>query len=132
MEAIMSDGPRPRRAFLKSAGAATLAALASDGGRPLRAADAPAGGERIAPTADTLILLWMAGGMAHTETFDPKPSTPFRKGLKAGQVACTFPSVATAVDGIRLVAGLGRIGSVLHRGTVGHSHVVVHVEKTLI
>lgn len=26
----------------------------------------------IPSTADTVILLWMAGGMAHTETFDPK------------------------------------------------------------
>ena len=32
--------------------------------------DAPL--EKITPTADTLIILWMAGGMAHTETFDPK------------------------------------------------------------
>ena len=31
--------------------------------------------------ADTLILLWMAGGMAQTETFDPKAFTPFEPGL---------------------------------------------------
>ena len=43
---------------------------------PSCAADRP----KIKPTADTLILLWMAGGMAHTETFDPKRHTPFRKG----------------------------------------------------
>ena len=72
-----------RRDFLKTAGAATLAALAADGGRPLRAAD----NDLLRPTADTLILLWMAGGMPHTDTFDPKRHTPFRKGLKAGEVA---------------------------------------------
>ncbi len=32
------------------------------------------------PTADTVIVLWMAGGMAHTETFDPKRYTPFEQG----------------------------------------------------
>ena len=35
---------------------------------------------RRRPTA--VIVLWMAGGMAHTETFDPKRYTPFEKGLE--------------------------------------------------
>ena len=39
--------------------------------------------EQLAPTADTVIVLWMAGGMAHTETFDPKRYTPFETGMRA-------------------------------------------------
>ena len=109
-----------RRDFLKTAGAATLAALAADGGRPLRAAD----NDLLKPTADTVILLWMAGGMPHTETFDPKRYTPFRKGLKAGDVACTFPTIDTAVDGIKFTEGLEKIGSVMDRGTLIRSHVL--------
>ena len=33
----------------------------------------------IPSSADTVILLWMAGGMAHTETFDPKAYAPYEK-----------------------------------------------------
>ena len=34
------------------------------------------------PTADSMILLWMAGGMAHTDTFDPKHYEPFTPGIE--------------------------------------------------
>ena len=36
------------------------------------------------------ILLWMAGGMAQTETFDPKKYTPYEPGSRAS--ACSAPS----------------------------------------
>src|SRR5437762_13469396 len=62
-----------RRDFLKTASAATLSALAAGYPRALLGADAAE--EKIKPTADTLIVLWMGGGMAHTETFDPKRYT---------------------------------------------------------
>ena len=65
--------------------------------------------EKIKPTADTVIVLWMAGGMAHTETFDPKRYTPFEKGLASNQVLCTFPSIDTAVDHIKFSQGLEQI-----------------------
>ena len=42
--------------------------------------------------ADHVILLWMAGGMCHTETFDPKEYTPFQKGMESKRVFSTFPS----------------------------------------
>ena len=109
-----------RRDFLKTAGAATLAALAADGGRPLRAGD----NDRLRSSADTLILLWMAGGMPHTDTFDPKRHTPFRKGLKASQVATTSRRSTTAVDDIKFTEGLEKIGRVMDRGAVVRSHVL--------
>ncbi len=56
-----------RRDFLKTCSAATLAAMMA---RAPRVFAEPT--EKITPPADTLIILWMAGGMAHTETFDPK------------------------------------------------------------
>ena len=46
--------------------------------------------EKLNASADTVILCWMAGGMASTETFDPKRYTPFEKGLKSDQVLSTF------------------------------------------
>ena len=45
---------------------------------------------KIEPTADALIVLWMAGGMAQTETFDPKRYTPYAPGLKSSEVLSTF------------------------------------------
>lgn len=79
---------------------------------------------KITPRADSMILLWMAGGMAQTETFDPKRYTPYETGLASEKVLSTFPSIPTAVDGVRLSKGLEKIGSVLDRGTLIRSHRV--------
>src|SRR5437870_695955 len=104
-----------RRDFLKTASAATLAALSA--GAPKLWADTkyiP----KIAPTADTLIILWMAGGMSHTETFDPKKYTPYEKGLDPKSVLSTFPTIDTKVDNIKFSQGLERMASVMDRGTL--------------
>jgi len=110
-----------RRDFLKTAGAATLGALAS--GAP-RAALGSANPISPRATADSVIVLWMAGGMAHTETFDPKRYTPFRKGLPANELLCSFPSIETAVDGVQLTKGLEKTAAVLDRGTLLRTHVL--------
>lgn len=108
-------GDRSRRDFLKTAGAATVSAMAG-GSSPLLAAG------KVEPTADTLILLWMAGGMAQTETFDPKRYTPFETGLESARVLSTFPDIPTKVDGVRLSKGLERIASVMDRCTLVRSY----------
>ncbi len=74
-------------------------------------------------TADSVILLWMAGGMAHTETFDPKRYTPYENGLDSNRVLSTFPSKPTALDGIRFSDGLQSIGGVMDKGTLIRSYV---------
>jgi hypothetical protein len=66
----------------------------------------------------------MAGGMAQTETFDPKRYTPFEAGLESKRVLSTFPAIDTAVENIKLSQGLERIGSVMDRGTLLRSHRV--------
>jgi uncharacterized protein (DUF1501 family) len=109
-----------RRHFLKHTSAATLAALAGNAPRLLAAKQAT----QLRPKADCMILLWMAGGMAHTETFDPKRHTDFTKGVEAKAVLSTFPSIKTKVDGIELTEGLERIASVMDRGTLIRSHVL--------
>src|SRR4051812_12280419 len=103
-----------RRDFLKSASAATLAALSARAPRLLAAEAEP----KIKPTADTVIVLWMAGGMAHTETFDPKKFTAYDKGMEPNGVLSTFPSIDTAVDDIKFSAGLERMAAVMDRGTL--------------
>lgn len=110
-----------RRDFLRTAGAATLSALAAGYPRPLRGADA-AITEAPKATADTLIVLWMGGGMAHTETFDPKRYNPFEKGMAPSAFLSTFPSIDTAVDHIKFSQGLERIASVMDRGTLIRSY----------
>ena len=99
-----------RREFLKGASLATLSALAA--GYPHRVVRATETEEKIKPTADTLIVLWMGGGMAHTETFDPKRYQPFEKGMKPGDMLSTFPSIDTAVDHIKFSQGLEKLAAV--------------------
>ncbi len=107
-----------RRDFLKTAGAATLGALAAGYPRQILAEN----DEKIAPTADAVILLWMAGGMAHTETFDPKRYVPFSKGMEAADMLSTFPPIDTAVDHIKFSQGLENLAAVMDRGTLIRSY----------
>ena len=105
-----------RRDFLRTAGAATLGALAA--GYPRQVLGTEAAATKAAATADTVIVLWMGGGMAHTETFDPKRYTPYEKGMAPNAFLSTFPSIPTAVDGVRFSAGLERLARVMDRGTL--------------
>jgi hypothetical protein len=111
-----------RRDFLKTASAATLSALAV--GLPRTPAAPAADEKKITPTADTLVILWMAGGMAHTETFDPKRYTPYSPGVKSADVLSTFPAIDTPVDNIKISQGLENIAQVMDRATLIRSHVL--------
>jgi hypothetical protein len=123
-----SENGWSRRDFLRETTAAAVATLAL--GAPRRASSQ----EEIthpAPTADTCILLWMAGGMAAPETFDPKRYAPFEIGLPAEQILSTFPAIDTAVDDIKITQGLEHIAQVLDRGTLIRSHVVADLGNIL-
>ena len=106
-----------RRELIKAGAAATVAGSVGPLG-------AWASDDSVRGTADTVILLWMAGGMASTETFDPKRYVPFEAGLPADAILSTFPSIPTSIDGVRISSGLERIADVLDRGTLIRSHVV--------
>ena len=121
-----------RRDFIKRSGAATLAALA--GGAPFASMLGGCNTKKKSfdnSSADTVILLWMAGGMAHTETFDPKKYTSFTKGMKGDAVLSTFESYPTALDGIRFSEGLQSIGSVMDKGTLIRSYVAADMGHIL-
>src|SRR5271168_1009516 len=100
-----------RRDFLRASAATGAAALL---GSRLRA-DEPA---KLKSTADTIILLWMAGGQAATETWDMKKYTPFEKGMEAKAVYSTFKAIPTSVDGLQISEGLPNIAKVMHHGTL--------------
>ncbi|MDQ6665279.1 MAG: DUF1501 domain-containing protein, partial [Acidobacteriota bacterium] len=110
-----------RRHFLRASTSATLAAMASGESRLLADENAK---PKLTPKADSMILLWMAGGMAQTETFDPKRYTPYQTGLASNEVLSTFPSIPTVLDGVQLSQGLENIGKILDRGTLIRSHRV--------
>lgn len=111
-------GGLSRRSFMRASGAAALAALAGSEARLI------ASPTKIPARADSMILLWMAGGMAQTETFDPKRYTPYEPGLASNKVLSTFPSIPTAVDGVQISQGLERVAKVLDRGALIRSHRV--------
>jgi hypothetical protein len=109
-----------RRDYLKTLAAATTTTLALPEPRAMAS-----GGAIVhpAPKADAMIVLWMAGGMAAPDTFDPKKYKPFEPGLAVADVISTFPSIPTALDGVQIVDGLPEIARVLDRATLIRSHV---------
>ncbi len=110
-----------RREFLKRTGAATMGAMAAGAHGAANSATAT---NKIEPTADTCILLWMAGGMAAPDTFDPKHYEPFKEGLDVNRVLSTFPAIDTVVDNIKFTKGLEHMAKVIDRGTLIRSHVL--------
>lgn len=69
-------------------------------------------------TADSVIVIWLPGGIAQTDTWDPKKYTPYTTGMKGSQILGTCESIPTKADGIRLGAGLENIASVMDKGTI--------------
>jgi hypothetical protein len=119
-----------RRDFLKTASAATLAALSA--GAPRRTlADDEIDRKRHEARADTVIVLWMAGGMPHAETFDPKRYTPYSVGMKSSDIASTVPAIPTAVDGVQFAEGLERIAQVMDRACLIRSHIAADLGAIL-
>jgi Protein of unknown function (DUF1501) len=116
-----------RRDFLRGMSAAGLATIA--GGEPRLLGADPV--KQPAATADTCILLWMAGGMAAPDTFDPKRYQPFEVGVPVEKILSTFPSIDTVVDNIKFTQGLENVAKVIDRGTLIRSHVVADLGNIL-
>src|SRR5690242_6360074 len=92
-----------RRDFLKQLALAGTAAMMLPETR-LWASDA----EKVVhpkATADACIILWMAGGMAAPETFDPKRYRAYEKGVAIKDVLSTFPAIDMSVDNIKICEG---------------------------
>ncbi|MDB4537409.1 DUF1501 domain-containing protein [Akkermansiaceae bacterium] len=111
---------RTRRDFVKKLSAASLAAL---GGGGTKAWADSVEVKHPEAKADSCILIWLAGGMAAPDTFDPKRYSPFAKGLPVEKILSTFPAIDTAVDNIKITKGLEKIAGVMDRGTLIRSAV---------
>lgn len=116
-----------RRDFLRSMSAAGLTTLAGGTPRLLMAESL----KHPEATADTCILLWMAGGMAAPDTFDPKRYQPFEVGVPVNKILSTFPAIDTVVDNIKFTEGLEQTAKVIDRGTLIRSHVVADLGNIL-
>jgi hypothetical protein len=117
------QGPS-RRAFLQ-VGASTVLGLSWADLLRARAA----AGETPRPTAKSVLLLWLWGGPAHLDTWDPKPNAPLEyrgpflpiatrtTGLRIGEL---FPKIAKLTDRLAIVRSM-RTGSNDHgvAGTIG-------------
>jgi hypothetical protein len=82
--------------------------------------------ENIAPKAQSLIHIFLPGGMAHQESFDPKPYAPieYRGELGTvnttipGEVFCqTLPQTATVADKLAVIRSMTHGEAAHERGT---------------
>ena len=103
-----------RRDFIKQLGVASAAALATEGTRAW--ANEPV--KHPEAKADSCILIWLGGGMAAPDTFDPKRYHPFEVGLDMSKILSTFPAIDTNVDGLKITKGLENVAQVMDRGTL--------------
>ncbi len=115
----------PRRDFLKLALASSAAGVFPDS---LPASTPPP----VLGKAEHCIFLWLGGGMAQVDTFDPKKqgdakSTPPLAGSY-------YPSIDTAVPGVRVTEHLSRTARLMDRvtavRTVNHRVVDEHAFAT--
>src|SRR5580765_6976231 len=73
---------------------------------------------KLVPKADAMIHIWLPGGIAQTDTWDPKKYTPFEKGMKGSELLGTCESIPTSADGIFLGKGLDNIAQVMNKGMI--------------
>lgn len=69
---------------------------------------------RSSAPAQSIILLWLAGGPSQLETFDPHPDSRIAGGTKA---------IATATEGVQLAAGFEQLADVMDSVTLIRSLV---------
>lgn len=103
---IDCSGPS-RRAILK-AGSLGFLGLGLGDGLWLRAVAAPGAAEA---KARNCILVWLAGGASHIDTFDPKPDAP-------ADVRGEFKPIDTAVPGVQVSEVLPNLAKILDRVTL--------------
>jgi hypothetical protein len=96
-----------RRRFLTTTAAGALATMAG------RASGLTTTAALHKGKAESCIFIWLGGGMAQTDTFDPK-----RRGDPAKKLAGSYyDSIETAVPGVRVCEHLKRMAPLMDRAT---------------
>src|SRR5262245_61647657 len=73
---------------------------------------------KLPAKADSVIFIWMPGGIAQTDTWDPKKFTPYQAKMKGSDLLGTCETIPTAADGIKLGKGLEQMASVMDHCTI--------------
>lgn len=112
-----------RRSFLTSAAALGASPLFAANSTPV---NVPKG------KAEHCIFIWLGGGMAQIDTFDPKPlGDPKASPKKAGSA---YPSIETSVPGVRLSQHLPKTARLMEHVTavrsVNHNIINEHAIAT--
>jgi len=121
----MLDHSLTRRTFLAQAGLGAAALLG-----PTPHSDAnPGAGPALKGKADACIFLWLGGGCAHMDTWDPK-----RKGDGKKVAGSYYASIPTVVPGVSVCQHLSRMAKVLDRcvlvRSVHHDVIDEHAAAT--
>src|SRR5215203_5223522 len=109
-----------RRKFMVRAATAASASCALGGWLSRLAAAAPAD----APRPKSCILLWMAGGPSHIDTFDPKPDAK-------ADVRGEFKPIDTSVPGIRVSEHFPKFAKLMKHAAVLRGMNTLEAEHTL-
>jgi hypothetical protein len=104
-----------RRQFIQSS---TLAAAGLSASRFAFGEEPAKAVAKLVSKADAMIHIWLPGGIAQTDTWDPKKYTPFEKGMKGSDLLGTCESIPTSADGISLGKGLDNIAQVMNKGMI--------------
>jgi hypothetical protein len=121
-----TDAQWARRDFLR---AGSLGFLGMNLAQSLRLE--AAGGSKLQPggKAKACILLWLEGGPAQMDTFDPKPNSSFRPiatNVAGIQVSELLPSLARRMDKLALIRSMSSFGDdhpqAVHYAATGHLH----------
>jgi hypothetical protein len=101
----MYQNPLSRRSFIQTSSAAGLAAATSSLLAAEEHAPSPQG------KAEHCIFIWLGGGAAHIDTFDPK-----RRGdAKAKKAGSYYDSIDTAIEGVQVCEHLKRLAPLMDR-----------------
>src|SRR6266853_3646465 len=104
-----------RRQFIQTG---ALAAAGLSASRLVYGEDSARSLAKLVPKADAMIHIWLPGGTAQTDTWDPKKYTPFEKGMKGSELLGTCESIPTFADGVFLSKGLDNIAQVMNKGMI--------------
>ncbi len=105
------DNPISRREFLRAAGAAGLSSAVPGLASGAQGYAGPFG------KAEHCVFMWLGGGMAQIDTFDPK-----KMGDAAERIPGSYyPSIPTVVPGVEVCAHLQRTAKLLDRMTIART-----------
>jgi uncharacterized protein (DUF1501 family) len=68
--------------------------------------------------ADAVIMIYLPGGVAQQDTWDPKDYTPFTRGMKGSELLSTCRTIRTAADPITLGEGMEQIATFMNHGAL--------------